>query len=102
MTLTTDHVPIARSDLDAATEEFTRVGLEPEYGGTHADGTTHMAVVGFDDGSYLELISGTDPHIEPDLWARVHRRRRGAVCLVYLGRRRRRDATTSYRRWCAR
>jgi hypothetical protein len=68
MTLTIDHVPIARSDLDAATEEFTRVGLEPEYGGTHADGTTHMAVVGFDDGSYLELISGTDPDIEPDLW----------------------------------
>ena len=68
MNLTIDHAPIARSDLDDATAEFSRIGLEPEYGGAHANGTTHMAVLGFDDGSYLELISGTDPDVEPDLW----------------------------------
>lgn len=68
MNLTIDHVPIARSALAEASAEFSRLGLEPEYGGTHGNGTTHMAVLGFDDGSYLELIAGTDADVEPDLW----------------------------------
>jgi hypothetical protein len=52
-----DHVPFAWHDLDEITAEFTRLGLEPVYGGEHDNGYTHMAIIGFDDHSYVELIS---------------------------------------------
>jgi hypothetical protein len=52
-----DHVPFAWSDLDEITAEFDRLGLTSEYGGVHDNGVTHMAVVGFDDRSYIELIA---------------------------------------------
>ena len=32
------------------------MGLASDYGGSHANGVTRMALVGFGDGSYLELI----------------------------------------------
>ncbi|KTG08621.1 hypothetical protein AUR64_18315 [Haloprofundus marisrubri] len=59
MSLTLDHVPFAGTDLDSLVETFDSVGLTPEYGGVHGTGTTHMSVLGFDDDSYLELISTT-------------------------------------------
>jgi hypothetical protein len=36
---------------------FAEVGLKTDYGGPHANGVTHMALLGFEDGSYLELIA---------------------------------------------
>ncbi|MFC4543425.1 VOC family protein [Halosolutus amylolyticus] len=57
MELTIDHVPFAVRDLAATGEEFDRLGLDPEYGGVHGNGVTHMSVLGFEDESYLELIS---------------------------------------------
>ena len=39
---------------------FAELGLVTEYGGRHANGLTHMALVGFDDGTYLELIAPVD------------------------------------------
>ncbi|APW98091.1 hypothetical protein CHINAEXTREME_09965 [Halobiforma lacisalsi AJ5] len=57
MDLTVDHVPFAFGDLESITEEFVRLGLEPEYGGVHGNGVTHMSVLGFDDRSYVELIA---------------------------------------------
>jgi len=57
MALTLDHVPYACSDLGEATAAFERLGLAPEYGGVHDNGVTHMSVLGFDDGSYVELIA---------------------------------------------
>ncbi|MFB6184090.1 MAG: VOC family protein [Haloarculaceae archaeon] len=60
MDLTLDHVPYACRDLDAATAELKRLGLAPEYGGVHDNGVTHMSILGFDDDTYLELISETD------------------------------------------
>jgi catechol 2,3-dioxygenase-like lactoylglutathione lyase family enzyme len=70
MDLTVDHVPIARSDLDALTAEFERLGLAPEYGGEHDNGVTHMSVVGFPDRSYVELIAAkpADPDPEFPFW----------------------------------
>ncbi|WP_117595060.1 VOC family protein [Haloprofundus halophilus] len=59
MRLTLDHVPFAGTDLDSLVAAFDSVGLTPEYGGVHGTGTTHMSVLGFDDDSYLELISTT-------------------------------------------
>ena len=57
MALTIDHVPYACSDLEATAEELDELGLTPEYGGVHGNDVTHMSLLGFDDGSYLELIS---------------------------------------------
>jgi hypothetical protein len=52
-----DHATICGSDLDALSAVFTSIGLSPEYGGPHGNGVTQMALIGFDDGSYLEFIA---------------------------------------------
>lgn len=57
MSFTLDHVPFACRDLDEMTAEFDRLGLTPEYGGVHDNGYTHMSLLGFEDHSYVELIS---------------------------------------------
>ncbi|PSP81519.1 VOC family protein [Halobacteriales archaeon QS_1_68_20] len=57
MQLAIDHVPVAWSDLDEVRAEFERLGFAPEFGGEHDNGVTHMAVVGFPDRSYVELIA---------------------------------------------
>lgn len=68
MTLTIDHVTIAGPDLDAMRRAFSEVGLTPEYGGPHAGRPTHMALIGFDDGSYIELISTVAPGVASGWW----------------------------------
>ncbi len=60
-TLTIDHVTIAGSDLARLRETFAGLGLATEYGGPHSNGVTHMDLLGFDDGSYIELISTLEP-----------------------------------------
>lgn len=57
MPLTIDHVPFAWHDLEEVRAEFDRLDLASEYGGVHDNGVTHMAFVGFDDRSYVELIA---------------------------------------------
>jgi Glyoxalase-like domain len=61
-TLTIDHVTICGSDLDAMRQAFAAAGLRTDYGGPHASGGTHMALLSFDDGSYVELIAPEDPN----------------------------------------
>jgi hypothetical protein len=61
MILTLDHVTIAGSNIDAMQRAFAAAGLPTTYGGPHANGITHMALAGFDDGSYLELIAPIKP-----------------------------------------
>lgn len=56
-----DHATIAGPELAPMQEAFGRIGLKTEYGGVHANGVTHMALLGFDDGSYIELISVLRP-----------------------------------------
>jgi Glyoxalase-like domain len=55
--LKVDHVTICGPDLSALQEVFSKLGLVAEYGGPHATGGTHMAVIGLEDGSYLELVA---------------------------------------------
>lgn len=61
-----DHVTIAGSDLERLERAFERLGIDPEYGGSHDGLPTHMSIVGFEDGSYIELIAkdttGTSPY----------------------------------------
>jgi len=55
--LKVDHASVCGSDLEAMRQAFAEVGLKTDYGGAHANGVTHMALLGFEDGSYVELIA---------------------------------------------
>ncbi len=68
MALKIDHVTIAASDLNRVQQAFADLGLKPEYGGPHSNGITHMALLGFDDGSYIELISTLEPGQRAPWW----------------------------------
>jgi hypothetical protein len=63
-----DHAVVAGTDLDALGAAFADAGLETEYGGEHSNGVTHNRVLGFADGSYLELISTVEPGAESPWW----------------------------------
>ncbi len=63
-----DHVSIGWSDLSAIQKEFSAVGMATEYGGPHSGGQTHMSLLGFRDGSYIELISTVKPGTEATMW----------------------------------
>lgn len=65
-----DHVTIAWSALNVIRQVFSRVGLETVYGGEHSNHITHMAILGFDDGSYIELISTLNPGEKSPWWSR--------------------------------
>ena len=52
-----DHVTIAGSSLAKMEAAFAALGLTTDYGGAHSNGVTQMSLLGFDDGSYIELIS---------------------------------------------
>jgi hypothetical protein len=55
--LNIDHVSVCGSNLDTMQQAFAAAGLGTDYGGPHSTGGTHMALLGFDDGSYIELIA---------------------------------------------
>jgi hypothetical protein len=55
-----DHVVLVVLDLEAAVAEHIRRGFTVTPGGEHAGGLTHNALVGFQDGSYLELLAFHD------------------------------------------
>jgi len=68
LTLRVDHVTIAGADLSALERAFGARGLDTVYGGVHSNGITHMSVLGFDDGSYVELISTVAKGERAHLW----------------------------------
>jgi hypothetical protein len=68
MDLAVDHVTVATRDLDALSDAYTDAGLPATYGGEHSNGATHMSVVGFPDGSYVELISTVASASESPWW----------------------------------
>lgn len=63
-----DHVTVAASRLSPLVQTFSAAGLEPVYGGPHSNGVTCMSLVGFDDGSYIELISSLEHGIQCPWW----------------------------------
>ncbi|HEV2527121.1 MAG TPA: VOC family protein [Thermomicrobiales bacterium] len=56
-----DHIVIGVHDLDQAIADYSMLGFTVVPGGTHAGGQTHNALIGFQDGSYFELIAFVDP-----------------------------------------
>lgn len=59
MGLSIDHVVIASDDLDRAIAGARAAGFTVVPGGVHGSGHTHNALIGFADGSYLELFAPT-------------------------------------------
>jgi glyoxalase-like protein len=57
MSLPIDHVTVCGSSLERMRADFADVGLRTTYGGRHANGVTHMDLLTFPDGSYIELIA---------------------------------------------
>ena len=65
-----DRVVLAWAHLEALAGAFASVSLTTDYGGIHTNGATHMATLGFGDGSYLELISVRQPGQQAPVWQR--------------------------------
>ena len=63
-----DHVTIAGPNLPRMMAMFDHLELAAEEGGAHSNGVTHMGLLGFDDGSYIELISTLRPAMTSPLW----------------------------------
>jgi catechol 2,3-dioxygenase-like lactoylglutathione lyase family enzyme len=61
-----DHLVILVRDLELASADYERLGFAVTPGGEHADGLTRNALVPFQDGTYLELISFLDPEDPTD------------------------------------
>jgi hypothetical protein len=55
-----DHVVFVTLDLDATVAEYRNRGFIVTPGGEHTGGTSHNALVGFADGSYLEIFAFHD------------------------------------------
>src|SRR5215471_18984349 len=60
MKLRIDHVTVCGSHLEQMRRGFAAAGLRTSYGGRHANGGTHMDLLAFPDGSYMELIAPID------------------------------------------
>jgi len=60
-----DHVIIAVRGLDQAVEDYIALGFTAVYGGRHASGATHNALICFQDGTYLELLAPTGDPAQP-------------------------------------
>jgi Glyoxalase-like domain len=72
MQIEIDHATICGSELEPMREALAKVGLVSDYGGPHANGVTHMAPLGFEDGSYLELIAPLRPgRVEGSPWGNL-------------------------------
>jgi hypothetical protein len=53
-----DHLVYAAPDLELAVDSIERrVGVRPAFGGKHAGGLTHNALLSLGEGSYLEIIA---------------------------------------------
>ena len=74
-----DRVVFAWAHLEALAGAFASVGLATDYGGIHTNGATHMATLGFADGTYLELISVRQPGQQAPVWQR-HIATNGGIC----------------------
>lgn len=72
MTLRFDHAIILVNDLYKGIEHYKKAGFNPFFGGVHAGGKTHNALIVLADGSYLELLAPTTPELLDNLDSNDH------------------------------
>lgn len=81
-----DHIVIISDDLETAKANAASAGFTVVPGGTHGDGNTHNALIGFADGSYIELIAPTEQGQTADhRWFKRLRKGGGLVDFCLLG-----------------
>jgi hypothetical protein len=70
-----DHIIWACDDLERGSERFESLtGVAPHFGGTHASGLTHNALVRLGPRCYLEILAPTGPpSAKDDAWSRLAR-----------------------------
>ena len=70
-----DHVIWACADLESGARRFEALtGIRPRYGGVHASGLTHNALVGLGGRCYLEVLAPVGPAgPNDDEWCRLAR-----------------------------
>ncbi len=66
-----DHVVILVTDLAQAVRDYEALGFRVAPGGAHSDGATHNALIGFADGTYLELLAFAQEAPEHRWWRHV-------------------------------
>jgi hypothetical protein len=68
-----DHIIWACADLERGSRRFEALtGVRPRYGGVHASGLTHNALVGLGDRCYLEILAPVGPAGPgDDAWSRL-------------------------------
>jgi catechol 2,3-dioxygenase-like lactoylglutathione lyase family enzyme len=84
MSLSLDHIVILVEELEAAIADYRALGFTVQRGGTHADGATHNALVGFADGSYLEIIAFLRRAPEHRWWRYAEKSHQGYVDFALL------------------
>lgn len=84
MTLSIDHIVIRVRDLEQTIADYVELGFTVQRGGTHADGATHNALIGFQDGSYFELIAFLRDAPEHRWWDADNRTGDGLVDFALL------------------
>lgn len=68
--LALDHIVVLVADLDAAVAAYRGRGFTVVAGGRHA-AATHNALIGFDDGAYVELIAFYETAPDHRWWPRL-------------------------------
>src|SRR5579863_583920 len=80
-----DHVIWACADLERGSRRFEALtGVRPRYGGVHASGLTHNALIGLGPRCYLEILAPVKPAgADDDDWCRLARAAHEPRLLTY-------------------
>lgn len=73
-----DHLVIAVKNLEAASERYRRLGFQVVPGGKHPTGS-YNALIGFQDGAYIELLSFYEDSPAHNWWNALHQRGGGLI-----------------------
>ncbi|MCB9460749.1 MAG: VOC family protein [Anaerolineaceae bacterium] len=73
-----DHLVIGVHDLEATTESYRELGFTVSPGGKHP-AATYNSLIGFQDGSYIELLGFYETAPEHPWWDLLHNRGGGLI-----------------------
>ncbi|QPC84054.1 VOC family protein [Phototrophicus methaneseepsis] len=62
-----DHIVIGVHDLEPAMTSYRALDFKVLEGGQHSTGTTHNALIVFEDGTYLELLAPTGKNVSSEV-----------------------------------